>query len=169
MRVPQVQAGELMPVSIQIKGLDAVVDKLGAIAARDALKPAMNRSLARLQDGLTKYPTKGVEPGGGWVSRMTPRARGWFFAALREGRITIPYQRTMKLGQSWTTKLEHSGGKFGLRGIIGNVRQYGPLVQDEATQAAIHKGRWPTIQSVAKDQRDRLVKDFAEEIERLLK
>ena len=157
-----------MPVSIQIKGLDAVVDKLGAIAARDALKKPMNRSLARLQDGLVKYPSP-VAPGGGWVRQMTPKARAWFFANLRAGLITIPYKRTMKLGQSWTTKLEHSGGKFGLRGIIGNVRQYGPLVQDEATQAAIHKGRWPTIQSVAKDQRDRIVRDFDDEVKRLMR
>ena len=156
-----------MSVSIQIVGLEAVVKKLGSIAARDALKPAMGRSLARLQAGLVKYPPR-PEPGGGWVSRMTPKARGWFFANLRAGTIGVPYKRTMKLGQGWTNKIEHVGGPLGMKGIVGNVRNYGPFVQDEPRQHPIHKGRWPTVQSVAKAEKSRIVKDFRDEIHRLV-
>ena len=81
----------------------------------------------------------------------------------------MPYKRTMKLGQGWTSKIETNvGGPLGMRGVVGNVRSYGPFVQDENKQAAIHKGRWPTTASVATAERDRIVKDFHDEIKRLM-
>jgi hypothetical protein len=163
-----------MTVSIQIEGLEALTKKLGKLTAQGALKPAMARSLARLQNGLMKMPPP-VAPGGGWVSRMTPKARAWFFANLREGKITIPYKRTGKLQQGWSIKIETGvGGPLGMRGIVGNDKniaatgKYARFVQDEEKQAAIHKGRWPTVQGVAKAERNKIVKDFQDEIKRLM-
>ena len=60
------------------------------------LRPPMEASLLSLQDALTDYPP----PSTGKARFKTARQRRYFFWALRQGFIQLPYHRTGKLGQS---------------------------------------------------------------------
>ena len=77
----------------------------------------------------------------------TDKQRRFFFAALREGRIEVPYRRTMTLGRRWTTEISGSG--LDLVGRVGNNTSYGPFVMARADQAAYHAGVWPLAEDVA--------------------
>jgi len=128
---------------------------------------AMNESLAFGQDFVAKYPPP---PTGAHTTFVSDKQRRWFFWALSTGVITVPYKRTGTLGKSWTTDVRPSGTS--LNGVLGNVRPYGPYVQDEEVQARIHRGRWPTVQALMRtpaakfrqyfeQARDRVVKRLA--------
>lgn len=52
-------------------------------------------------------------------------SRRWFFWALKNGLIQVPYVRTQHLGASW----EVGGG--GLRRTVGTPASYAPLVKSE--------------------------------------
>nr|NIV32439.1 hypothetical protein [Anaerolineae bacterium] len=58
------------------------------------------------------------------------------------------YDRTFTLYKSWAKKVNRSA----LRAVIGSNVAYAPYVQDQDRQAWMHKGRWQTAQSVARDQ-----------------
>ena len=58
----------------------------------------------------------GKEPGNKYVTRkkaygksfFTQRQRRWFFASLRDGKIGVPYRRTLTISQSW---VKHGAGE----------------------------------------------------------
>lgn len=152
-------------VTIQVVGLDKLVAKLGRMAAMDAMVQPMRRATERVRDSLGKYPAPPTFQG--HATWMTPKQRRWFFANLRAGTIQVPYRRTGKLGQSWTTRVERTG--TGLVGIVGNVRTYAPYVQDKGRQARIHQGRWPVAQDAIKQNLAAIVADFNAAIAQLLK
>ena len=60
------------------------------------------------------------------------------------------YRRTMTLHDSWTNKK----GRSALQRVIGTNVGYAPYVQDADRQAWMHRGRWHTAQSVARDRAD---------------
>ena len=117
--------------SIEIRGIDELVRKLGSVQGNAVLRPPMQRAVFRLQAGMAKYP----------------RAR----AASR-------YRRTGTLGRRWTTKIDESAG--GLVGKVGNNTSYGPFVQSQMFQAAVHQGLWQTDEDVAKKEEAAIVADF---------
>ena len=75
----------------------------------------------------------------GWTAQVE--------AALREGRIEVPYRRTGTLGRRWTTEIGGAGDE--LVGTVGNHTSYGPFVMARAGQAAYHAGVWPVAEDVA--------------------
>jgi hypothetical protein len=102
----------------------------------DVLEPPMKRSMFKLLSPLADYPPQ--------IPRST-------------------YRRTGTLGRTWTTEIERTFRM--LRGTVGNNTIYGPLVQSEQFQAAIHRGRWPTDEQVKDDEERGIIKDFEESIE----
>ena len=58
------------------------------------------------------------------------------------------YVRTGTLGASWTKRIYRDA----LRAVIGSNIKYAPYVQDADRQAWMHRGRWHTAQSVARDR-----------------
>ena len=125
--------------SIVIEGIDKLMAKLGSAAANDVLRPPMQRAVYRLQAGMAVYPQQ---------------------------RLGSRYIRTGTLGRRWTTKVEQS--ENGLTGKIGNNTSYGPFVQSQMFQAAVHKGRWQTDEMVLKREQDAIVNDFERAIQREL-
>lgn len=125
--------------SIVIEGIDRLMAKLGSAAANDVLRPPMQRAVYRLQAGMAVYPQQ---------------------------RAGSRYIRTGTLGRRWTTKVEQSDN--GLTGKIGNNTSYGPFVQSQMFQAAVHKGRWQTDEMVLKREQDAIVSDFERAIQREL-
>jgi hypothetical protein len=138
-------AADDLQVSIQIQGVAPLIRKLGLAAAARTLTAPMMRSVARLQRRLATYPSP--PPGS-------------------------KYKRTGNLGRSWTSataRMTVSGGV--LEGTIGNAarnprgRAYGPFVQGEKTQAAIHRGRWITDEQALNLERPAIERDFKDAID----
>jgi hypothetical protein len=109
--------------------------------ARDRARNAM----FNLRTRLAFYPPQytGRMPGG----FKTLKQRRYFFWALKQGIIQVPYQRTGAYGRGW--QITEFPNAFLL---TGNARQgertYTGWVAGDVTgkyQARIHRGRWTTV------------------------
>ena len=118
-----------MRMTITVKNLDAVQRKLANLDRIDYLKAVANEGGRILQNEMQRYPP---EPSGS------------------------TYRRTHILHKGWRTKV--SGDSGGWLAVVGNRVKYAPYVQDANRQAEVHQGRWQTIQSVAADKREEIIK-----------
>ena len=97
------------------------------------------------------------------VKKLDPRTMEKYLVAALDGAADIiradikeyppkpegsTYIRTMTLHDSWTKKIDRGG----LQATIGTNVGYAPYVQDADRQAWMHRGRWQTAQSVARDK-----------------
>jgi hypothetical protein len=139
-------------MTVEIRGLDEVVRKLEGLDDPAVFRPPMIQATAHIQRKLADYPAARRRP----QPFKSDRQRRFFFAALREGRIQVPYRRTGTLGRRWTTEVSADGR----RGVVGNNTPYAPLVQGPQ-QAAYHSGNWQTTAEVARDE-ERAVVGFFE-------
>lgn len=98
---------------------------------------------------LAKYPAPSRAP----QPFVSAKQRRYFFAALKEGSITVPYPRTGGLGKSFTKA--PFGGGVNVTSTLG----YADLVVGEK-QARYFKGNWPSVTDVAA----KIEKDTAEVI-----
>lgn len=140
--------------NITIQGLDALFRKFERVQAIAILTPPMQRAVLRLQRRLATYPPP--IPGSRYV-----RGRGWANKAGKVTRLT-----SEKLGSRWTTRVRRGAG--GIEGVVGNNASYVRYVQSVADQANIHKGRWPTDQSVLREEGPTIVADFKNVIDAAL-
>jgi hypothetical protein len=151
-------------IEIEIEGLAEALDNLaqGNQHIGRALKRAMTASTQLVRKRLAKYPGKsaGAQP------FVSDKQRRFFFAALREGRIQVPYRRTGTLGRKWTSKVTVTDTD--VAGFVGTTAPYAPFVQGFGAQARIHAGNWQTEQDVAADSRDEVLDIFAGEISRAM-
>lgn len=126
--------------TIEILGIDALVRKLDSMErVNDVLTPPMQRAVLRLQRDMADYPP--ARPGSSYV-------------------------RTGTLGRRWTTDVNRSGD--GLVGKVGNNTVYSPFVQSARFQASVHRGRWQTDEATLERNRQRIVDDFEQAIQRAL-
>jgi hypothetical protein len=75
------------------------------------------------------------------------------------------YIRTGTLNRSWSRRIEGSG--LSIRGIVGSngaMAPYNRLVQDRQHQSRVHRGRWQTIQDVAEQEQNTVVRMFADRL-----
>lgn len=75
------------------------------------------------------------------------------------------YIRTYNLRNSWQENIILSGSVLGT--LQSDIR-YGPYVQDMEQQAAIHQGRWQTIQSVSRETEDEAVEIYESYLKELI-
>ena len=120
-----------MRMTITVKNLDAVQRKIDGIQRGDYLQGVASAGADVLRAEMRRYPP-----------------------AIPDST----YRRTGTLGKSWTKQLMRGGRDGGWLAQIGTRLNYAPYVQDEARQAKVHQGRWQTVQSVAKDKRNEVVK-----------
>jgi hypothetical protein len=125
--------------SIDIEGIDKLFAKLDRAQAISTLRPPMQRSVYRLQRDMAQYPP--ARPGSSYI-------------------------RTGTLGRRWTTQVTETAD--GLTGKTGNNTSYGPFVQSQMFQAAVHQGRWQTDQQVMDRNRESIQADFERTIQREL-
>jgi len=155
-----------MPIDIAIKvdGLGELFRKLDHLTAVEVLKPPMEASLLELVSFMEDYPGPPMRP----YPKMlrTPKQRRYFFWALAQGIIKVPYVRTGKLGQSWTWEVTTTDG--GVRGKIGTNLKYAPYVQSKQRQALIHQGNWQTDVQAVEAKRDEIVRRFQNAITQAL-
>lgn len=124
----------------------------------------MEQAVALVQREVARYPRP--PKAGDFPGFKSSKQRRWFFWAMQNGKITVPYRRTGTLGKSWTTEVHSLASD--LQGIVGNVRPYAPYVQDDERQAAIHKGRWGTVQDAVRRKANEVINLFKQEIARII-
>lgn len=144
--------------------VDSLFRKLDRLVAVEVLRAPMEESLQILQDDLTDYPGPPQRPCPNML--RTAKQRKYFFWALKQGIIQVPYQRTGKLGQSWTYRITATGS--GLRGVVGTNIRHAKWVQAEDSQAMIHRGNWPTDARVVQQRRDEIGRRFRAAMRRAL-
>ncbi len=156
-----------MPIEISahVEGLEQLFRKLDHMAAVEVLKPPMEASLLLLVDFMEDYPTSGPQRPYPKMLR-TAKQRRYFFWALAQGIIKVPYVRSGKLGQSWTWDVTTSGD--GVHGKVGTNLKYAPYVQSKQLQARIHQGNWQTDAQAIEDKRDEIVQRFRDAIRQAL-
>ena len=127
-------------VTIQIKGVDELIRKLGKVEGTKHLRQPMQRAVYRLQARMAQYPAQ---------------------------RTNSSYRRTGTLGRKWTSKIEQGNGI--IRGKVGNNTEYAPLVQSYQFQARIHRGLWQTDRYVVDTEYRTIVRDFENAISEALR
>ena len=133
---------------ISITGMDATLRKLARLGKLEStLGPVLTRNQHMIQKKLQKYPPP--PPGSKYV-------------------------RTYKLRRSWTVQAPIFGGSH-FRALVyadGSAKtRYGPYdfrVMDAKRQAWMHKGRWHTTDSVAKEVTADVLKDVQRAIDKEL-
>lgn len=137
-------------------------DKVTALLTRPmtaAIEAGETAILAEAQAIMAAYPGAS----GAKQEFKTAKSRRFFFAALRKGKLVVPYRRSGDLGRAWQiVKLSAA------RMALVNSQQHAGLVQG-LKQAAYHKGTWKNV----KDGRDavmpRVVPLMSEAIKQVFK
>ena len=134
--------------------LDKLFNRLDHASVLQVLRPPMEASLLLLHSDLTDYPSKST----GKARFKSAKQRRYFFWALKNGVISVPYVRTDKLGQSWTWKIDTTSS--GLRGTVGTNQPSARWVQNAELQAHIHRGNWMTDYGAVEHRRDEIGRKF---------
>jgi hypothetical protein len=130
-------------IVVEVQGIEELQARLGRAVSNAVLSGAMQRACALIQERLALYPPASHRR----IQWASEKQRRFVMAAIREGRIEVPYRRTGTLGRRWTTAISGSGDD--LTGTVGNNTTYGPYVMSRDMQAAYHAGTWPVAEAVA--------------------
>lgn len=141
-------------IEINDGAVTKLFNRLDHSAVMRVLRPPMEASLLSLHDDLTDYPSKST----GKVRFKSTKQRRYFFWAIKNGAIVVPYVRTGKLGQSWNTQVTETGS--GMYGKIGTNMGHAKWVQSAESQARIHQGNWLTDEQAFGKRRDEIVTRF---------
>lgn len=147
-------------ITITVTGIDDVVKRLGSNWAEKAMRLPMEHSLMSIVDYMEEYPGPPQRPYPNML--RTAKQRRYFFWALKQGIIKVPYERRGKLGQSWTWRISSLGN--GLHGVAGTDKSYAKYVQSSAHQALIHRGNWRTEMDAIRELRSDIIARFRRDI-----
>lgn len=133
---------------IEIQGLDELLKGLRSLSGR-GLRTAIRRASQAIGEEvkgrMMRYPPRRYGVKAVFASR---KQRGFFFAALREGRIEVPYRRgqspgSQDLKNKWVVQARDDGA------VVGTPVGYAPLVQSAREQTEMHRGTgWVTDEQV---------------------
>lgn len=109
-----------------------------------ALTPRVAERIEKevIRPALMQYPA----PSGKKQAFASDKARKFFFAAVRDGRITVPYRRSGALGRDWQRTPTADGV------TLTSTRPNSDLVRTQGKQAKYHKGTWPTDQQIVRER-----------------
>lgn len=126
--------------NMEVKGFNRVANKLRTLAAKmdeitsDEIYKWAQQTRADLK--AEPYPAKN-EKSKTWAS---DKQRKYVMAAIREGRIQVPYRRTGGLANRWSAARTTKGA------VIRNSARYAKYVvgdeQGLGQNKEFHKGRW---------------------------
>lgn len=118
-----------MAESVEVRGLTELLEKF----------EDLERALAHLTD-----PTQEA------VDLLLDRVQ--FYPAEPPNST---YERTYNYRDSWEQDVSTSGQST--VGRLFSTISYGPYLKDEEEQAAIHEGRWPTLQEDVSSEEDNIL------------
>lgn len=136
---------------------DAEVRRLlTRLESAEPFKAGLKAMGGYLRGRMAVYPpTDGTRPPQKFVSE---RQRRWFFAALNDGSLKIPYRRTGNLAKKWGQSEEDGG----LTVIVGNDAGYAPFVVGHETQAVYMRSLgWKTTADVVEAEGDNAFRTFS--------
>lgn len=134
----------------------------------EGMMEGMRQAVERLREIEAEYP----EPGDYHLLGDNPppfyseKQKRFFFWALRNGVITVPYARTGALAAAWQESVESLGDA-----VVGHVWNDSPiaqLVMGEGEQAQMFQGVWETAQQRFHDAAEELVGILREHANQLM-
>lgn len=163
--------GNAVDIKIEIEGLDKLAKMADPALAKRRFRMAMWSAGQTVLNELTNYPPEYGGDKGAVAKHWTTKQRRWFWWAFKSGKLTLPYKRgtdkrSQKLGASWNSKVKEGSGY--METTVGTRVTYARYVMDELKQAFIHKGRWATIQDVAKKKQDEIQKFLQDAVDAIL-
>lgn len=138
-------------IRIKIEGLAEAMRKLHMDANELSRRASKAAGLAVIGEAKL-YPA----PSGNPQPFVSDKQRRYFFAALKDGRITVPYRRTYDLQDAW---------QFVPQGNDGDVVNESPHARwtiVKGQRAKYHKGTWRDEYQIAQDATEE-ARDKAEE------
>ena len=157
-----------MTTQIVIKGLDELTEKFDKIGQLDGVKAAMKNAGDHMEDAMKVYPAK-PHFQHRWPF-VSDKQRRYFFWALKQGKIEVPYRRGQSpgsedLGQRWTVATRDQGFTV----IVGNNASYGPFVQSHDSQSKMMKViGWKTDQQVLDENKGEVVEYIRDAIVKII-
>lgn len=152
-------------IAIEVQGIEelqAKLDKLPPEAADMGIEEGNKYLLAVFrQYPPQKYVSRKAAYGRTFES---DKQRRYFFAALKDGRISVPYKRTQRLSRGWK-KLGYGRNSF-----LANETPYAGLMQQKATQSRMAaKGGWEPIEDLIRERMPRLLQRFEGGVKKALR
>ena len=151
-------------MTIRIDGAAELIAKFTRLAQFREASKALQAAALHVKGKIAQYPAErhGPQP------FKSDKSRRFFFWALREGKIEVPYRRgaspgSQSLGRKWT--IASSNG--GLMVTIGNNVSYGPLVQGEKQTGYHATTGWRTVEQVMDAERETVVEYVSTELQRI--
>lgn len=131
---------------------------LERLESGESFKAGLRAMATYLHGKITDYPpTSGKRPPQAFVSE---KQRRYFFAALRDGRITLPYRRTKELNRSFGDGPIAEDG--GLTQVIGTNLGYAPYVVGAGSQSGYMRSLgWKTTADVVEAEGDHAFRTFS--------
>jgi len=152
--------------AVRVEGLDKLLKKLGKMGP-GVYKPAIAEGATHIKSVIATYPPARHES----QPFKTLRQIRYFFYALKNGLIEVPYRRGLSpsseaLGRKWTVEFRDDGKTA----VVGNNTSYGPLVQKDGVQSNYHRiTGWKTDKQVAESEakplRDIMARHIRKELE----
>lgn len=152
----------MVAVKLETKGIDSLVGMLQTLMSNGWMVQAATEAAAVIEQELAKYPSarRRKQP------FKTARQRRFFFAALADGRIRVPYQRTGRLGRGWRVGVTNLTG--GLSITVENAVPYWDRVQG-ARQAPYHRGNWKTLSELSRGLEQRIVAIYDRRVDQIIR
>ncbi len=129
---------------IQVEGVDELMHGLERTMAAETRAEPMQRLEERVREQLETYP---APPPASTYERTGDLGRGW-----ADGLVETDALGTNQYADQISVSMH-------------NAVEYAEWVQDEEHQAAVHQGRWDTVQKVIADQTEPFLVDLAQTIE----
>jgi hypothetical protein len=143
--------------TIEIKGMDEAIKKLEDLGQLRKVHAGIRAAGMYIKGKIAKYPPRkhvSIASLGGWKS---DKQRRWFFWALKEGKIDVPYRRGISpsseaLGRKWTSRYDRS--KF--EAVVGNNVSYARFVMGDKQTKMMKRIGWKSIETVATEETKRV-------------
>lgn len=151
--------------TIQIEGLDRLLAKLGRLESLNALEPPMHGATQIIEAEGQNYPPASHKK----MVWKSQKQRRWFFAALRSGKLHVPYRRRESAGHAggWNSRVTVTSSQ--IIGVVTNVVPGGAWVRHPTQQAAYHKGTWPTTDDMLAKNKQKIEALFRSAIDKALR
>jgi hypothetical protein len=151
-------------IGLEVKGLEELQAKLAKLPdqARNDIVDDVNKDVLNYMKAYEPYKHVSLKQAyGGFVS---DKQRRFFFAALEDGRITVPYKRTQALSNAWTVI-----GK-GYQSIIANQQPYAGYVMGDNEQANMMRLEgWKPISKRLKEHMAAIIKTADAAVKKAIK
>lgn len=141
-------------IGIEVEGIEQVQEKLKRIADPRALSEITSKVAEFLNAEFKKYPSpRSISRKEAYgKSFFSDKQRRYFFWALKEGLIQVPYTRTRNLQKGWQVM------KFGTTDhIVVNETPYASQVQGSGMQSRMMgKIGWKDTDTIVDKKKDKI-------------